>query len=115
MTSTSFGTQTPGLPQSLLAPSCENSIRCQHFGAQSQGVPGEDGAEVQRVKHFSGQYTFKAPAADDFAKGMLPSRVLATPVATVEAAVGTTAGLIKAIKTFLGVSRSGGLSSRESD
>ncbi len=106
MTSTSFGTQTPGLPQSLLVPP---------IGVQSQDAPGKDGAEVQQFKNFSGQYTFKAPAADDFAKGMLPYRPPVAPGATMEAGAGVTTGLISAIKALLGGARSGTLSSREPD
>jgi len=107
MTSTSFGTQTPGLPQSLLAPPCDNHTQCRHFGAQGQGMPGEEGTEVQRVKSFSGQYTFKAPAADDFAKGMLAYRTPPVPGAPMEAAAEPPTGLINAIKALLGVSRPG--------
>ena len=115
MTSTSFGTQTPGLPQSLLVPPCENSMQGQSIGVQSQDAPGKEGAEVQQFKNFSGQYTFKAPAADDFAKGMLPYRPPVAPGATMEAGAGVTTGLISAIKALLGGGRSGTLSSREPD
>lgn len=115
MTSISLGTQTSSPPQSLLAPPCENSAQGRHFGVQNQDVPIEDGAEVQRVKSFSGQYTFKAPAADDFAKGMLSHRATATPGATVQVTAGTTTGFVNALKTFLGLPRPGALSSREPD
>lgn len=107
MTSTSFGTQTPGLPQSLLAPPCENTTQRQLFDAQNQAVPGGEGAEAQRVRNFSGQYTFKAPAADDFAKGMLAYRTPSVPGAPMEAAAEPPTGLINAIKALLGVSRPG--------
>ena len=107
MTSTSFGTQTPGLPQSLLAPPCENTPQRQLFDAQNQAVPGGEGAEAQRVRNFSGQYTFKAPAADDFAKGMLAYRTPSVPGAPMEAAAEPPTGLINAIKALLGVSRPG--------
>lgn len=115
MTSTSFGSQSPGLPQSFLAAPCENNAQCRGFGVQNQGVPVEEGAEAQRVKSFSGQYTFKAPAADDFAKGMLPYRATATPGANVQDTGGTTTGLISAIRALLGVSRSRVPSPRDPD
>ena len=115
MTSTSFGTQTPGLPQSLLAPPCENTTQRQLFDAQNQAVPGGEGAEAQRVRNFSGQYTFKAPAADDFAKGMLAHRATATPGSDVSTTAGTTVGLINAIKAMLGVSKSVALPPQKPD
>lgn len=115
MTSTSFGTQTPSLPQSLLAPPCENTTQRQLFDAQNQAMPGGEGAEAQRVRNFSGQYTFKAPAADDFAKGMQSYRATAVPTTTMQTPAGTTSGLINAIKALLGGSRSGALSPREPD
>ncbi len=115
MTSTSFGSQSSGLPQSLLAAPCENNAQCRGFGVQNQDVPVEAGGEVPRMKGFTGQYTFKAPAADDFAKGMLPYRATAAPSALVQDNRGTTAGLLNAIKALLGVSRSRVPSPREPD
>ena len=115
MTSTSFGTQTPGLPQSLLAPPCETRAQCPRFDAQHQGVAREGGAEVQRAKGFSAQYTFKAPAADDFAKGMLAHRATATPGSDVSTTAGTTVGLINVIKAMLGVSKSVALPPQKPD
>ncbi|AIG01873.1 hypothetical protein [Pseudomonas fluorescens] len=105
MTSTSFGTQTPGLPQSLLAPTCDNGEQCRRLDAQAQHMFVEEGGEVQRAKFFPGQYTFKAPAADDFAKGLLPHRATLTPGATVQETTGMTTGLVHALKALLGVSR----------
>ena len=105
MTSTSLGTQTPGLPQSLLAPTRDNGEQGRRFGAQAQHKPVAEGAEALRETFFPGQYTFKAPAADDFAKGLLPHRAPHTSGAPMPETAGTTTGLISALKVLLGVSR----------
>lgn len=102
MTSTSLGTQTPGLPQSLLAPTRDNDEQGRHFGVQAQHMPVEEEAEALRETFFPGQYTFKAPAADDFAKGLLPHRAPHTPMPET---AGMTTGLVNALKVLLGVSR----------
>ena len=105
MTSTSLGTQTPGLPQSLLAPTRDNGEQGRRFGVQAQHMPVEEEAEALQKKFFPGQYTFKAPAADDFAKGLLPHRAPHTSGAPMPETAGTTTGLISALKVLLGVSR----------
>ena len=105
MTSTSLGTQTPGLPQSLLAPTRDNGEQGRRFGAQAQHKPVEEGAEALRETFFPRQYTFKAPAADDFAKGLLPHRTTHTPGGPVPETAGMTTGLVTALKVLLGVSR----------
>ncbi|MGL5997477.1 MAG: hypothetical protein ACRC1I_13345 [Pseudomonas proteolytica] len=105
MTSTSFGTQTSGLPQSLLAPTCDNGEQGPRFDVQAQHLPVEEGAETLQAKFFPGQYTFKAPAADDFAKGLLPHRSTHTPGAPMPETARTTSGLVSALKVLLGVSR----------
>ncbi|MBN0977255.1 hypothetical protein JTY93_16885 [Pseudomonas hygromyciniae] len=105
MTSTSLGTQTPGLPQSLLAATCDNGEQGRRFGVQAQHVLGEEAPEALGAKFFPGQYTFKAPAADDFAKGLLPHRTTHTPGGPVPETAGMTTGLVTALKVLLGVSR----------
>ena len=105
MTSTSLGTQTPGLPQSLLAPTRDNGEQGRRFGAQAQHKPVEEGAEALRETFFPRQYTFKAPAADDFAKGLLPHRTTHNPGGPVPETAGMTTGLVTALKVLLGVSR----------
>lgn len=54
MTSTSLGTQTPGLPQSLLAPTRDNGEQGRHFGVQAQHMPVEEEAEALRKSSFQG-------------------------------------------------------------
>ncbi len=64
MTSTSFGSRNPGPPSA-----CNPPADCDVL---PQAINREQGAEARRVKNFTGQHKFQAPAADDFIKGMLP-------------------------------------------
>jgi len=93
MTSTSFGSRNPGPPPASNPPAGLDVL--------PQGINREQGAEARRVKNFTGQHKFQAPAADDFIKGMLPDGQL--PAADNSAlrqfcaAMGSVVGTIKGL------------------
>lgn len=101
MTSTSFGARTPGPQQSFQASPCES-----REGSRLSDPPSllaEGSGEALRVKKFAGQHTFKAPAAADFAKGMLPHQAPTAPDPNPLAKVGVAMeSMIKAVKAFIG-------------
>jgi len=67
----------------------------------SPGKNPEESAEARRVKNFTSQRKFHAPAADDFIKGMLPDGQLpaAEPSAFCQfcAVMGSVAAAIKGL------------------
>lgn len=84
MNSTSFGSRNPGS-----RPACN----------PPPGNTHEEGAEARRVKNFTGQRKFQAPAADDFIKGMLPQGQLpATQTSVPSPLCSVMATLVDAIK-----------------
>ena len=93
MTSTSFGSRHPGPPPASNPPAGHDVLQ--------QGINREQGAEALRVKNFTGQHKFQAPAADDFIKGMLPNGQLPAAEASVLrqfcAAMGSMVGAIKGV------------------
>lgn len=70
MATPSCGSQNPGYQPACLAPTGSDTLQPPPVAAP--GKRCEEGAEARRVKNFTGQHTFQAPAADDFIKGMLP-------------------------------------------
>ena len=93
MTSTSFGSRNPGPPAASNPPAGRDVL--------PQGINREQGAEARRVKNFTGQHKFQAPAADDFIKGMLPDGQLPAADNSVLrqfcAAMGSMVGTIKGL------------------
>ncbi|MFC6339936.1 hypothetical protein GIR22_07210 [Pseudomonas sp. CCM 7891] len=93
MTSTSFGSRNPGPQQTIRTPPGQASSKQISDGVLLQGAQQDaaftaashstqlsrlqselagKGFEAQRVKDFTDQRKFQVPAADDFAKGLLP-------------------------------------------
>jgi hypothetical protein len=90
MPSTSFGSPNPAPQPVCRAPT------------GSETLPPDEGGEALRVKNFTGQHTFQAPASDDFIRGLLPHGQLpATEAASVLrqfcSVLGTMAGAIKGV------------------
>lgn len=77
MSSTSFGPHNPG-PQSACYPPTDSDTQQPPVVASPY-----EGAEALRVKNFTGQRKFQAPAADDFIKGMLAQGQLPATQASV--------------------------------
>lgn len=102
MTSTSVGTRTPEPAQSFHATPCGNSDgSCL---SNPPGILAEGSVEAWRVKKFAGQQTFKAPAAEDFAKGMPSHQAPTPPGSNLLAKAG--AAVIKAVKALVGGNKS---------
>lgn len=70
MATTSCGSRNPGSQPARHPPTGSDTL--QPPAVAAAGKHCEEGAEARRVKNFTGQHTFQAPAADDFIKGMLP-------------------------------------------
>lgn len=89
MSSTAFGSPNPAAQPVCRAPT------------GSETLPPDEGAETLRVKNFTGQHTFQAPASDDFIKGLLPHGQLPATEASVLrqfcSVLGTMAGAIKGL------------------
>lgn len=95
MTSTSFGLRNPQLRSSFPGGMDEAPTQ------QAQGC--EEGVEAQRVKNFSGREEFRAPQADDFAKGMLLHKQLAgIETAVLASEPGTLGFMVRAVRRFFG-------------
>lgn len=108
MNSTSFGSRNSGS-----RPACNPPAGT---AALPPGNTHEEGAEARRVKNFTGQRKFQAPAADDFIKGMLPQGQLPSTQASVPSPLCSVLGaMVGAIKRLWQAAKPGAPQARKAD